>query len=880
LECSGTVNGDTQRSSQTGKIAGERRLGISMMKRQTRSIISLLLCVLTLASGCKPTQPYFFAEDGNILGKGDLSHYVNVATDIEYPDVDSMPLDEVSAAHAPLTLANSENFEVWDLTLEEITRITLTNSKVIRQLGGRISDGGSNIAVATPEVLQQGAANAVTTFDPALVESGAGTGSSQFSGTGVEAALSEFDATLDTSVVWQKNDRPQNFGVANLPGFFAPLFQQDLGTGSVGINKIAANGSSFGFRNNYFYDYNNNGSRIHPSDWFVNLEASFNQPLLQGAGTQYNRIAGPQSFQQAAGGGFNPIDGVIISRIRHDIALTDFEEGVRNLMRDVEDAYWELYFAYRDLDARKIGRDSALETWRKVKALKGVGTQGGEADKEAQARAQYFLFRAQVEAALTNLYRIEGRLRYMMGLAATDGRLIRPVDEPTTAEIDFDWTSVHLEALTRRTEIRRRKWEIQRREMELIASKNNLMPRLDANGTYRWLGAGDDLISSTDGGPIFAPGSGAFDVLESGRFQEWQLGVQFSMPIGFRRAMSGVRHHQLLLARERALLEDLELEISHQISDAIRDIDFNYQTTQTRFNGRVASQDEVDAVRTVYESGRVPIDLLLDAQRRRAEAESNYYRSLVDYNRAIMRVHYRKGSLLEYNGVYLAEGPWPGKAHFDAMRRARQRDASTFINYGYSRPNVISRGPVGQVMEFPNEGGSMMNTIPTPEPAVEEALPIPEPTATPVDPASGDMESNIEGIDLANLPVAENDLSFGFASMNQATTEHAVTPAGFMATTPSSESAPSTVIAPVTRTTPNPETPATDNPFRNPHRTDFSQWIDSTTRDVPPTTPVNNSLRQTAPTDQPTFESSHESQSNYPAAQTAPNIASGEWAGR
>ena len=70
------------------------------------------------------------------------------------------------------------------------------------------------------------------------------------------------------------------------------------------------------------------------------------------------------------------------------------------------------------------------------------------------------------------------------------------------------------------------------------------------------------------------------------------------------------------------------------------------------------------------------LDLLLDAQRRRAEAESAYYRSLVDYNRAIMNVHYRKGSLLEYDGVYLAEGPWPAKAYFDALRQARKRDAA------------------------------------------------------------------------------------------------------------------------------------------------------------------------------------------------------------
>ena len=72
------------------------------------------------------------------------------------------------------------------------------------------------------------------------------------------------------------------------------------------------------------------------------------------------------------------------------------------------------------------------------------------------------------------------------------------------------------------------------------------------------------------------------------------------------------------------------------------------------------------------------LDLLLDAQRRRAEAESAYYRSLVDYNQAIMNVHYRKGSLLDYDGVYLAEGPWPAKAYFDAMRQARKRDAGMY----------------------------------------------------------------------------------------------------------------------------------------------------------------------------------------------------------
>ena len=333
--------------------------------------------------------------------------------------------------------------------------------------------------------------------------------------------------------------------------------------------------------------------------------------------------------------------------------------------------------------------------------------------------------------------------------------------------------------------------------------------------------------------------------------------MQFSMPIGFRHAMAGVRHHQLLLARERAVLEDLELEVSHQLSDAIRDIDFNFQNTQTNFNRRVASQDEVDAVRTVYESGRVPIDLLLDAQRRRAEAESAYYRSLVDYNRAIMRVHYRKGSLLEYNGVYLAEGPWPGKAYFDALRRARQRDASTFIDYGYSRPNVISRGPVGQFLG-PVGGNYEVLESPTPadqetpatgESGIDEALPIPDPSAvepSTVDPTGGVIEGNAEAIDLANLPVAENGVSFGFAELPAVETTSTVSngpvsQVGFVdaampAVVPVAATTEGQVPAEVQPTAPT----GLDNPFRNPNRPEAAQWLDSNTRSLPMGMPVKN----------------------------------------
>ncbi|MCA9242121.1 MAG: hypothetical protein KDA37_18045, partial [Planctomycetales bacterium] len=323
------------------------------MHRQTRTFWSIVLCGATLAAGCRPTQPFYFMEDG------DLSHYLNVATEIEYPDVEEPPLDEVTGALAPLTVKNSQNYQMWDISLEEATRITLCNSNVMRQLGGA-AVVGAQVSQNTPETISRTIINSVsvaTTYDPALRESTTGTSfGSPFSGTGVEAALSEFDAQLDVSTTWQKNDRPQNIRSTGFQGaFLSANFQQDLGNAQTQLSKKTADGSTFGVRNRTSYDANTNFARQQGgmgsgndtpalSTWETNFEAFFSRPLLQGAGTQYNRIAGTQSFDQYSANISNAFDGVMIARINTDQTLADFEGGVRNLMRDVEQSYWQLYF--------------------------------------------------------------------------------------------------------------------------------------------------------------------------------------------------------------------------------------------------------------------------------------------------------------------------------------------------------------------------------------------------------------------------------------------------------------------------------------------------------------------------------------------------------
>jgi outer membrane protein TolC len=632
-----------------------------MMTRKT-SIWTVAAGFMLAATGCQMDKVP--ALNGGSSGY----HPRKVATSIEYPNVGTCSLSTAVDTARPLMLSDDAPPTYRELTLQEAIQIALANSQVFRDLGGRL--------VTAPDSSQ-------TVYEPAITES-----DPRF---GVEGALSQFDTQLSSSLFWARNDRAIN---NTFFGGGTRLIEQDTANYTLELSKTTGVGTVAAIRNLTNYDYNNAPNNAFPSAWETLMEAELRQPFLQGAGLAFNQIAGPNATP-----GFLGTSGVLIARINTDVALADFESSVRTLVSDIENAYWELYFSYRDLDARVAGRDAALETWRKVMVLYEEGRAGGEADKEAQAREQYYLFEAQVQNALAGqpgrgtlsgtgstggvfqgtggVYASERRLRFLLGMQITDGCLLRPTTEPDTSKVAYDWNQMLATAMTRRVELRRQKWQIKRRELELIAAQHFTLPRLDGVALYRWRGFGDDLLDPNRGGGEF---DNAFQNLTGGDFQEWQLGMQLNVPLGTRQGHAAVKQAELQVARSRAVLRDQELLVAHDLSQAVAEIDRAYILTQTNFNRRVAAQTQLYAVREAYDAGTATLDLLLDAQRRVAEADVAYYRSLVEHSIAIKNLQLEKGTLLEYDGVYLAEGPWCREAYADAKKLA-DKLAPTLIDY-------------------------------------------------------------------------------------------------------------------------------------------------------------------------------------------------------
>ncbi|EMI21009.1 outer membrane efflux protein [Rhodopirellula maiorica SM1] len=570
------------------------------------------------------------------------SYHDDYAMRIEYPEVQqcaSAPAEAATQATAPLALEDPSKIPTLELTLEEAIQLSVQQSPVLRSIGGTV--------ITNPD-------GTTTTFDPALAHANPL--------TGVEAALSDFDAQFTQELFWSNADQPQNLASNNVVTQFTPnTLQETYGTYNAELSKQTAQGASFALRHSVNYNYSNRPTRAFRSDFIGFLEAEYRQPLMQGAGTTFNRIAGPNSQ-------IGQYNGVLIARVNEDVALADFEAAVISLVADVEQAYWELSAAYRVLEANVKGRDSALQTFQYQQVRLEAGA--GRSDEEAQAQSQYYQFRAQVEAALAStdgLYTREQRLRYLIGLPASDGRLLKPTTTPTDVRVVFDWESALGQALSRRVEVRRQRFNLKKREMELTAARLNRRPRLDFLGQYRFRGLGDHLIGGSD--------KEAFDSLygniTDGNYQEWQAGLEMQFPVGLRAASAAVAHANLNLRRERAVLAETELRISHDLADAGRQIMLTHQLLETNYNRYLADQRQVDVLRRRYRDGTDNINFLLQAQRQVVTSEADFYRALAAYNLAIRDFHRQKGSLLAYNQVQLTEGQWAAGAYQDAHELGR-----------------------------------------------------------------------------------------------------------------------------------------------------------------------------------------------------------------
>lgn len=618
-----------------------QKVARGLLRSVTESGRSVFLCSLILMLGCtagpRGNQNKFSQSpiQSGLVARGSAHEIISEPDSVltlrpgdlieETPESVLIPriLTEEDLAQAPCR----------DLTLDEAVYLALTKSRVLRDLGGTV--------LSRPEHMD-------TKFNPSLVESDPR--------IGVEAALSEFDARWTTSGNFEKNDRAFNnifFGGGTR------LFQQDLDVFQSQISKTAATGTQYTVRNFTDYNANNAPGNQFGSAWNSNVEMEFRHPLLQHGGVEFNRIAGPRSAPGV-------IAGVLVARVNSRMSQAEFETALRDYLSNVANAYWDLYFAYRDYDIKR-------ETLGKMQTVVSlICEKSSTGDREALAMEQMLRMEEEVQNALHGrqlegtrnnngapggsvrgtggILVAERRLRLLIGLPIADGQLLRPADEPCDTEVCFDFQALINQSMTARPELKRQRLQVERRQLELRANRNFLMPQLDATGRYRWRGFGRDLAGNSGDYGQF---NSAWSNLVTGNFQEWQLGVELDVPLGFRRAHAAVHHAELNLARERAILVEQERQVVHDLGSAIAEVDRAFKVCQTATKRNDQAHRLLDQIEN-NQPRKLALETQerkMDALRRVADAESRYFLARTELEVAIKNVFFEVGTLPQFLSV-------------------------------------------------------------------------------------------------------------------------------------------------------------------------------------------------------------------------------------
>ncbi|MGI9470729.1 MAG: TolC family protein [Rubripirellula sp.] len=599
--------------------------------------MSLLLCALVIASvaGCRSYRNL----PETVCNRTECIDALMCEVDAGAPAerLPPIPLQ-------PITLKRPEDFDsvvYRNMTLEEAIHLALENGEVLRQLGGTILTDPQQILTEQTIPLAE--------TDPQ---------------SGIEAALSAFDAQLYAFGKWQNNDRRFN---NRFFGGGSTSFKQDTHDYVLQMSKYTATGAQIALRSITDYDANNATGNLTPSAWQTQIHAEMRQPLMQGGGLTFNRIAGPG----AEPGIYN---GVLIAKVNNDLTSAEFRQQLRDYVSDVITAYWNLYFAYRDLDSKRDALERSQTTWQSFQAQKTSNRRSGS--DEAMAREQYYRFKSEVNDAISSRTGVQARerdLRLLIGIQITDGSLIRPADEPNEAPLVFDWDSISIEAIQLRSELQQTRLLVKRSEMELLAAKNFLMPELDLVSIYRIRGLDKHLAGNNS----------AFKELATTDYQEYEASLELRLPVGFRQAHAAVRNARFVVARQQTLLREQERRILRDLTNEVVECDRAYAQMQTNMNRYLAATDALEAMEANRRVG-LPISLveLLDAQRRASEAQSKYYLSLAQYAISTKDVQFQKGTLLHATQLMILDQPSPSPTLQEVILESTEIDLPAPLETG------------------------------------------------------------------------------------------------------------------------------------------------------------------------------------------------------
>lgn len=483
------------------------------------------------------------------------------------------------------------------LSLEEAIAIAVQNSQVVRILGGEAAISSGR-----------------TIYDPAIANAA------------IDEQRSVFDprvqVTNDFNRVELPNGQLANVGIQNFG------FRSDGYALSADVSKRTASGGTATFR------VGSDRLRFNPAVFPLNpltttaTEFSYVQPLLRGSGWDANRVP------------------IVVARIETEQSFFQLKGALQRMVADLVRVYWSLVVARLNRDVRQQQVEYAQQVYDQAKArLAAEESDGRDVTQSATTLA---LLEAELVAADADVLQQEAALRNMMGLppAGAFATLV-PITAPISTQLDFDWDEALILAEQFRPDVVELKLVLEADQQLRIQANNEALPQLDAVALYRWNG----LEGTTLGGSPFRT--------DAEHFQDWTLGVNFSVPIGLRRERAALRRQELLISRDRENIDQALHAASHLLAQSLRKQAQAFKQYSRFRTARLAAEENLGFLQARFHSDLgARSDILLRVLQTIQDWGTSVQgeaTSLGTYNSELSQLELETGTILESHAIRLVE---------------------------------------------------------------------------------------------------------------------------------------------------------------------------------------------------------------------------------
>jgi len=351
------------------------------------------------------------------------------------------------------------------------------------------------------------------------------------------------------------------------------------------------------------------------------------QPLLRGAGLEYNKAA------------------IRVANLNSAVSFQDFRKGVQDVVASVVNAYWQLAFDIESIRVSRASRDLAAEVLRREQARRARGV-SSDLDLN-RAAAAVALREADVVRAENQARDTMDKVKFLLNspdLSLAGETRIVPVEAPRFFLVDVNRTAAIATALVRRPDMERARNAVAINRIRLDVADRDRLPKLDATLRYTMNGLATGYVPS----------------VESQNPTErlsWNAGIELEVPLGNRSA--NATRHKRILEYDQSLMEldKLASQVTQEVNGAARAVLLARSEVEATLTAKTAAARTVQGEQRRFELGESTNDELLRAQETLATAERDYFRALLNFNLGLVSLARAQGVLLENQGIEIFQPP-------------------------------------------------------------------------------------------------------------------------------------------------------------------------------------------------------------------------------